>query len=93
MAFARLAVQRGVRAGDVPVRDDLGEPAQAELLGLGLAHHHDAAAPSEIGDEVPAVIVPSFRNAGRSVPSVSAVVSGRMPSSVSMIVSVPRRPP
>ena len=47
-----------------------------------------AAAPSEIGDEVPAVIVPSCRNAGRSAPSVSAVVSGRMPSSASMTVSV-----
>ena len=40
-----------------------------------------AAAPSEIGEEVPAVIVPSAPNAGRSLASVSCVVSGRIPSS------------
>ena len=27
--------------GDDAVRADLGEPGQAELLGLGLAHHDD----------------------------------------------------
>ena len=45
-----------------------------------------AAAPSEIGEELPAVIVPSLANAGRSLASDSAVVSGRMPSS-SLITS------
>ena len=30
-----------VGAGDDAVRADLGEPGQAELLGLGLAHHDD----------------------------------------------------
>jgi hypothetical protein len=40
-----------------------------------------AQAPSEIWDEEPAVTVPSAENAGRSLASVSAVVSGRTPSS------------
>ena len=40
-----------------------------------------AAAPSEIWDAEPAVIVPSGANAGRSFASDSAVVSGRTPSS------------
>src|SRR3954468_15809892 len=37
----RLGLQRAVRAGHVAVRDDLGEPGEPELLGLGPAHHHD----------------------------------------------------
>ena len=40
-----------------------------------------AAAPSEIWDAVPAVIVPSLPKAGLSLARVSAVVPGRMPSS------------
>ena len=40
-----------------------------------------AAAPSEICEAVPAVIVPSWLKAGLSLASVSAVVPGRMPSS------------
>ena len=40
-----------------------------------------AAAPSEICDDEPAVMVPSLANAGRSLPRLSAVVSERMPSS------------
>ncbi len=40
-----------------------------------------AAAPSDRGEELPAVMVPSFANAGRRAPSDSAVVSGRTPSS------------
>ena len=40
-----------------------------------------AAAPSEIGEAEPAVMVPSALNAGRSRDSDSTVVSGRMPSS------------
>ena len=41
-----------------------------------------AAAPSEICDADPAVMVPSLLNAGRSRPRLSVVVSARMPSSV-----------
>ena len=41
-----------------------------------------AAAPSEICEAEPAVMVPSVENAGRSLPRDSAVVSPRMPSSV-----------
>ena len=41
---------------------------------LALLMTTTAAAPSEIGDEVPAVMVPSARNAGRSFASVSTVV-------------------
>src|SRR4051794_33448690 len=37
----RLQLQRRVGAGHLAVRTDLGEPGQPELLGLGLAHHHD----------------------------------------------------
>ena len=40
-----------------------------------------AAAPSEICDDDPAVMVPSLLNAGRSFDRLSAVVSARMPSS------------
>ena len=49
-----------------------------------------AAAPSEICDAVPAVMVPSLRKAGRSLAKDSTVVSARMPSSVSTTTS-PRR--
>ena len=41
-----------------------------------------AAAPSEICDELPAVILPSSLKAGFSSASASSVVSGRMPWSV-----------
>jgi hypothetical protein len=37
----RLGLQRRVRAGDDAVRADLGQPGQAQLLGLGLPHHDD----------------------------------------------------
>jgi hypothetical protein len=45
-----------------------------------------AAAPSEICDEVPAVIRPSALNTGSSRASASSVVSGRMPWSRSIRV-------
>ncbi len=41
-----------------------------------------AAAPSEICEELPAVILPSSLKAGFSCDSVSMFVSGRMPWSV-----------
>ena len=41
-----------------------------------------AAAPSEICEELPAVILPSSLKAGFSCESFSSVVSGRMPWSV-----------
>ena len=41
IASGGLLLQRRVRAGDDAVGADLGEPGQAELLGLGLAHHDD----------------------------------------------------
>ena len=50
-----------------------------------------AAAPSEICDALPAVIVPSLANAGRRPPSDSAVVPGRTPSSVSTTIGSPLR--
>ena len=43
-----LHLQRRVGAGDHAVGADLGQPLQAELLGLGLAHHHDGA--GAVGD-------------------------------------------
>ncbi len=46
-----------------------------------------AAAPSLSGHELPAVTVPSGRNAGRSCASTSIVVPGRGPSSASTTVS------
>ena len=49
-----------------------------------------AAAPSEIGEAVPAVMVPSGRKLGRSLASDSRVVSARTPSSAVTTVS-PRR--
>ena len=50
-----------------------------------------AQAPSEIGDELPAVIVPSAVNAGFSLASTSAVVSPRIPSSSRISIGSPRR--
>ena len=50
-----------------------------------------AAAPSEIWDAEPAVMVPSLLNAGRSLDSDSAVVSPRTPSSVVTITGSPLR--
>src|SRR6266568_257403 len=50
-----------------------------------------AAAPSEICEDVPAVIVPSLANAGRSLASASTVVSARMPSSSRHSIGSPRR--
>ena len=48
---------------------------------LSLLMTTTAAAPSEICEDVPAVIVPSLPNAGRSLASASTVVSARTPSS------------
>ena len=48
-----------------------------------------ADAPSEICDELPAVIMPSSLNAGFSLASVSAVVPSRMPSSAVIISTLP----
>ena len=50
-----------------------------------------AAPPSEICDALPAVMVPSASNAGRSPPRLSAVVPGRTPSSVSTTSGSPLR--
>ena len=50
-----------------------------------------AAAPSEICEALPAVMVPSFANAGRRPPSDSTVVPGRTPSSVSTRIGSPLR--
>ena len=50
-----------------------------------------AQAPSEIWDADPAVIVPSRAKAGFSPARDSAVVSARIPSSVSKITGSPRR--
>ena len=44
----RLQLERGVGAGDLAGGADLGEPGEAELLGLGLAHHDDGA--GAVGD-------------------------------------------
>src|SRR5262249_59832371 len=50
-----------------------------------------AQAPSEICEAVPAVMVPSLANAGGSLASASALVSGLTPSSVSKITGSPLR--
>ena len=50
-----------------------------------------AAPPSEIWEALPAVMVPFLSKAGRSLPSDSAVVSGRTPSSVSTTSGSPLR--
>jgi hypothetical protein len=44
-----------------------------------------------IGEEDPAVMVPSAANAGRSLPRLAAVVSGRMPSSAATTIGSPLR--
>ncbi len=41
----RLLLQGVVRAGDDSVRTDLGQPRQAELLRLVLAHDHHRSGP------------------------------------------------
>ena len=50
-----------------------------------------AAAPSEIWEEFPAVIVPPSAKAGRRRASESSEVSGRMPSSAVTSTGSPRR--
>ena len=50
-----------------------------------------APPPSEIWLALPAVIVPSASNAGRSLPRLSGVVPGRTPSSVSTTMASPLR--
>src|ERR1039457_2208509 len=50
-----------------------------------------AAAPAEVGDAAPAVIVPSGRNAGRSLAGDSTVVPGRIPSSCVTVSGAPPR--
>lgn len=51
----------------------------------------NAAAPSLMPDAFPAVTLPSFLNAGRSLPSFSAVVPAFTYSSVSKIIGSPLR--
>ena len=50
-----------------------------------------AAAPSLIPDALPAVTEPSFLNAGRNLPNLSAVVPWRIPSSCETIIGSPLR--
>ena len=92
IALAGWLCRRGVGAGDDAVRADLGEPRQAELLGLGLAHDDDGARRRRrSGEAEPAVMVPSLAKAGRSLPSDSAVVSARTPSSSRTTIGSPLR--
>ncbi len=58
---------------------------------LALLATTTAAAPSEIWEADPAVIVPSGSNAGRSFASDSAVVSPRTPSSAVTVTGSPLR--
>ena len=86
----RLREQRRVGAGDHAEADQLGERRRRRApRPWPCASRRRAAPPSEICDALPAVIVPSFANAGRSPPSDSVVVPGRTPSSVS---TTPGRP-
>src|SRR6185437_7574700 len=80
--IGRLGLQGGVRACDSAVRADLDQPGQPQLRRLSLLITTTAAAPSEIGDAEPAVMVPFLRKAGLSPANDSAVVSARMPSSL-----------
>ena len=79
----RLALQRGVRARRRR-RARRSRPARSGRAprALALLITTTAAAPSEICDADPAVMVPSLLNAGRSRARLSVVVSARMPSSV-----------
>ena len=78
----RLQLQRRVGAGDLAGGADLGEPGRGpSSSALALLITTTAAAPSEICEAEPAVMVPSLENAGRSLASDSTVVSPRMPSS------------
>ena len=89
--LGRLQVQRGVRPGDDTVRANFGQPGQSELFCFGLDITTTAAAPSEICEALPAVMVPSLAKAGRSLPRLSAVVSGRTPSSEAKTTGSPLR--
>ena len=78
----RLVLQRGVRAGDDAVRADLGEPGEAELLGLGPAHDDDRG--GAVGDlrrraRGDRAVLAERRACSRA--RLSTVVSARMPSS------------
>ena len=71
-----------------PISASHGRPSDSAFSRLITT---TAAAPSEICDEDPAVIVPSGANAGRSLASSSAVVSERTPSSSETTIGSPRR--
>ena len=88
----RLREQRRVGAGDHAEAHELGDRRERRaprpwprLMTM------TAAPPSEICDALPAVMVPSFANAGRRPPSDSVVVPGRTPSSVSTTTGSPLR--
>ena len=81
IALAGWSCRRGVRPGHLAGGADLGEPGQAQLLGLRLAHHdHRAGTVGDLrgragGDAC------RPRERGRRPASDSTVVSPRMPSS------------
>ena len=82
MASAGTVCRYAYRSGRHAVGHDLRErrDAQPRRRAPSLMTT-TAAAPSEICEALPAVIVPSAVNAGRSAASDSGVVSGRIPSS------------
>ena len=91
MAFDGCSCSEVSGPGHDTMRADLGQPGRPSSSALALLITTTAAAPSEIWDAEPAVIVPSLVNAGRSRDSVSTVVSGRMPSSSEKTIGSPLR--
>ena len=88
--FSRIFLVAGIGplsivTGSVPATAKLWKRARGfrpSSVAFSALMISTAEAPSEICDELPAVILPSSLNAGFSLASVSAVVPSRMPSSV-----------
>ena len=86
---ARAASCRGRRPGrTAPTTASTGQPFSS---ACDRVVRTTADAPSEICDELPAVIDPPSAKAGRRPASVSTVVSGRMPSSFVTTTGAPLR--
>ncbi|TWH41917.1 hypothetical protein L612_004300000130 [Rhodococcus rhodochrous J38] len=93
LAIARAGCDCRVESGPAttPWRPISAIQLRPSSSALALLITTTAAAPSEICEAEPAVTVPSFEKAGRSEPSDSAVVSGRMPSSAAKTIGSPLR--
>ena len=91
MAIAGTVWRYAYRSADIPCATISAIGARPSSSAFARDVTTTAAAPSEICEALPAVIVPSFLNAGLSAASASAVVPGRIPSSRATTTGSPLR--